>query len=781
MKNFTFFMIFSLVALFATGQTATFDWQETELSDGNILQKMTINGDIAVIAGFGNSFFKSIDGGATWDTLILKYPEFNYMDISIKGSVGYIVSGKEKMYDASPDVYASGVILKTTDGGATWSTIVAPTLGDNDSAAVSPSAALSFGWDFQSVEAVNDSVAFCGLRWYEYTPEKNITHAGAFKTSDGGKTWINLTGDLGNSVVTSIIFKGDAGFIGGNKLLYKATAASDSIVDIFAAMPGDGSDYISDITFGDSSEVYISTISDSIYFSFNSGATFDKFGTLKGGWDIVKVNDSTLVVAGGSNKSYASTDNGQTWSLLGITTSIWEIAGVVNDSINMLAKAKIYKCAVTDLVAGNYNWVIQELGSANLQKAYIADENNVTIVGSDGGFFKTTDAGLNWSPVDIPENPALDAMYEDIDFNGLTNNGDEAYACFNRFKFVDYPSSSDNYDIYWSGGIVYTDDNWETNKFLDIAKIGKADAADVTKNPNNASCNGVNTSVVKLLDDGSLLLWARWYDFSTGAKVEHSRVFKTTDGGKNWTVITEDFEKRYVQAIAASGDTIYIAGYQILLKSVDGGGSFADLYPILDEGEDDKMFINSIHLGNPGEVFLTTSVDSVYRTTDGGATFETLGGVKGANDFYKFDDNSWIFMGSSGKNKFTNSTGDVWQDCYPGTTIFEIGGVYGDNFYALAKGRFFTNDIDNFDLTTSIKEIKLDNELTVLYKPFAIELVSSESEIERCKVYSITGRLISDYEPNNRSYELLRSNFQPGIYVIEVLIEGKRHTKKIVF
>jgi len=781
MKNFTFFIIFSLFAIFTTGQNAIFDWQETELSDGNNLQKMTVNGDIAVIAGFGNSFFKSIDGGETWDTLILKYPEFNYMDISIKNSVGYIVSGKEKMYDASPDVYASGVIMKTIDGGATWTTIVAPMLGDTDSSAVSPSAALSFGWDFQSVEAVNDSVAFCGLRWYEYTPSKNISHSGVFKTSDGGANWINMSGDMGSNVITSIVFNGDNGFAGGKELLFKASASSDTLIDIFAAMPGDGTDYITDITIVDSSELYISTMLDSIYLSNDGGTTFGKFGTVKGGWDICKLNDSTLVVAGGKSKSYVSTNNGQSWSLLGISTSVWEIAGVINDSINMLTKGVIYKCAVADLVAGNYNFVQQIVNGSNLQKAFIADENNMIIVGSDGGFFKTTDAGLTWSPVAIPENPALNAMYEDIDFNGLTNNGDEAYVCFNRFKFVDYPSSSENHDIYWSGGIVYTDDNWETNKSLDIAKIGKADSDDITKNPNHVSCNGVNTSVVKLLDNGSLLLWARWYDYSTGIKVEHSRVFKTTDGGKNWTVITKDFEKNYVQAIAASGDTIYIAGYQILLKSTDGGDNFTDLYANLDEGEDDKMFINSITLGNENQFFLTTSVDSVYMTADGGVTFQTLSNSKGANDIFVFDYNSWIMMGTTGKSKFTNNEGETWADCHPGSSIWEIGGIYGDKFYALAKGKVFTNLVENFDLTTSIKEIKLDNELTVRYKPLSIEVVSLENEIERCKVYSITGKLISDYEPNNRSYELQRSNFQPGIYILDATIAGKRHTKKIVF
>jgi hypothetical protein len=272
-------------------------------------------------------------------------------------------------------------------------------------------------------------------------------------------------------------------------------------------------------------------------------------------------------------------------------------------------------------------------------------------------------------------------------------------------------------------------------------------------------------------------LWARWYE---NPKVEHSRIFKTTDAGKNWVVISDDFGSNYVQAIAAKGDTILVGGKEILLKSVNGRTDFTDLYPILDEGEDDKMFINMIRLGGENEFFVTTSVDSVFMTTDFGNTFKTIGGVKGANDFYKFDKNSWIIMGSSGKNKFTNNAGESWEDCYPGSTIFEIGGVFGDKFYALGKSKMFTNLVDNFDLTTSVKEIKLDNELSVRYKPLSIEVVS-ENEIERCKVYSITGKLISDYEPNNRSYELHRSNFQPGIYILDATIDGKRHTKKIVF
>jgi len=200
MKNFTFLMILSVLALFATAQEATFDWVETELSDSHILQKMTVNDSVGVIAGFGNTFFKSTDFGNSWDTIKLFDPQFNLPDISVKGNVGYIVTAREKAYDASPDVIASGVILKTNNGGVTWETIVAPTMGsDENDPALNPTAILSYGLDFQSVETVNDSVAFCGLRWYEYSPAgKNgkVDHSGVFKTTDGGDNWINVAATL---------------------------------------------------------------------------------------------------------------------------------------------------------------------------------------------------------------------------------------------------------------------------------------------------------------------------------------------------------------------------------------------------------------------------------------------------------------------------------------------------------------------------------------------------------------------------------------------------------
>ncbi|NCB06741.1 MAG: hypothetical protein EOM73_01095, partial [Bacteroidia bacterium] len=763
MKNYTLLFITFLLSMVTMAQQATFNWEKTTLNPDKNLQKMAVLDNEAVIAGYGNSFFKSKDGGETWDTLNFFKPGFNFMGISIKGNTGYLVSNRPKLYDASPDVCAEGVIFKTTDGGSTWTCLDLANLGSGSDASVCPADTLVYGKDFLCIETINDTVAYCAVRWYEYGVDD---HSGVFKTTDGGLTWTNISGDLEGGYVSSIVSDDDEIFIGGNKMLYRTTVTADTLANIFPLLNGSGLDYINDITVVNENEMYIITTSDSVYYSNDGGASFGQFGQLKGGNDIFKVNDSTLVVGGSSNKSYVSTNNGQTWKSLGIATSIWEVPGIINDSVYFLANAAIHKIAVADLIAGNYTFNIQAAGNNNLQKASILTDK-IIIVGNSNTWLVSSNSGQSWKSVEMPEIPVLNAFCENINFNDLSQIGNEGYLCFNRILFVDYPTSSSSNDIYWSGGILYTSDNWETVKSVDVATIGADDAYknDPSMNPYHASCNGVNTSCLAYLGNNVVLAWARWCDYSAAESTEHSRVFKSTDGGKKWTVVTDDLGKLNITAIKSKGDTVYMGGNTKLFKSVDAGTTFTNIYPNLDYGEDDAMFINAITLGEEGEVFIATVGDSIQMSVDGGNTFTVLGNVSGANDFYRFDDNSFIFMGTTGKSKFSNDGGASWQDCHPGVSIWETGGVYNNKFYALAKGDFYTVNIDALDLKTSVPVVKISNELVVRYKEASVELVSPEKKIDVCKVYSLSGKVVSVTEPAANRVEFQNQLFRPGVYI----------------
>ena len=188
MKNFTFSILFSLLALLGSAQNPVFDWQQDTISDGNTLQKMSINGNYAAIAGAGNTFVTSSNGGETWNSLNLMKPYYSLTGISIKNSIGYVVTTREKLYDADQDPLVNGVLLKTTDEGATWSVIDTVVFEPSDDPTLSPSAEKCFGLDYTAVATVNDTVAYCAARWYEYEQGGKEDYSGIFKTGDGGST-----------------------------------------------------------------------------------------------------------------------------------------------------------------------------------------------------------------------------------------------------------------------------------------------------------------------------------------------------------------------------------------------------------------------------------------------------------------------------------------------------------------------------------------------------------------------------------------------------------------
>lgn len=785
MKIFTYLLIVLLLPLAALSQTSNpvFNWKEKSLGYGN-LQEMSINGSEAIIAGFGNTFYKTTNNGGSWEEKGILKPAMSYSDLSIKGNTGYLVSLRGKLYDANLDVQKNGVLYVTKDGGATWNLIDVGGIGSGDDPALNPNAFLAFGLDFQAVECVNDSTAYCSLRWMEYsttTTSMYISRAGIFKTTDNCATWTNISGDLGSTVITTIAFSDTIGYIGGNKVLYKTSSNNNNLTDIFANLNTSGSGYVSDITVVDKNEIYVTTTSNGVFKSLDGGATFSKYTMtgVTGGWDFYKVNDNTLVFVGGANKSRVSNDGGTTWIDLKLTTSIWEIAGVMNDSLLVLANSDIYKFAISDLTAGTVNWGKYTLSDGNnLQKAHIFDENKMIIVGAAGTAKITSNKGLSWSDISLPYDPGYD---EDLDFSGLSGKGDIGYACVERFYLADYPSTSTNADVYFSGGILATTDNWATFTSLDVAKVGSAEGDDPSKNPQLSRCNGFNPQAIECLGKDTLLVWARWYDNGVDPKEEHSRVFKTTDNGKNWKVVSDDFGKVYVQDIEFEGDTGYVAGNKIFQKSVDRGETFTNMYANLDVNEDDDMFVYSVTMGNKDEVFVTTSADGILKSTDGANTFTKFTGPGGANDFYKLDNNSYMALGSSSKSYFTNNGGDTWTNCAAPSTVYEIGGVLNDSLYALGRSKFFKIAVSDLDISTSVNSLTLSNDIKVYYGVSELKLVSSEKTIDRCFVYSLDGRIVAITEPRAKVCKFNYSSFTPGMYIIAADVEGQRSTQKVVF
>lgn len=786
MKLLILVLIFSAPLLsFSQLSNPVFKWKAQEISKDNNLQGMSIHDEnTAVIAGYVRTFKITTDKGISWNDVGLLNPKYSFNDLSINDGVGYIVGRKtilvKSPIGAEEDVFVNGVLLKTSDNGATWSQLDLSKIGEGLSPAINPNAKGSIYINPFTVLSISSAGAMVFLHWFDVLSGTKKPHSAVFKTNDGGAKWTAITHDFGGVYVNAMKKFGSDIYIGGNKILLKASSENDVVTDLFPALSlvAGSTAFINEIRSFKENEIHVITIN-GVYTSADGGKTFSKLSGTTGGNDFFRLDDKTMIVLGASSASKATIDGGATWVSCYPGKTSWDIPGVFSDSLYVMATSAIYKMAVSDLKAGNYKWVSKTLveGNSILQKMKLFDGKNALIIGDDQVVKKTTDGGKTWTDVSFP---ALIVSGGKFDFRSVSTSGNAGYLTSRWVKLVDYPSGED----YFLNGLIYkTEDAWKTWKVLNTKNVGKDTPTDASKYPTLKGCYAMDNYTIECVDAKTVFMYVGWSDTISIPKTvtKHSRVFKTTDGGDLWSAVTNDFGSAIVYSIKFSGETGYLAGNKILLKTTDGGKTFTDLYPKLTIGTDSNLVISSVAMRSVDEVYFPTSNNKgVFATKDGGITFTKFSGVNGGLDFVVLDNNSFMSVGSSTANKFTNDGGTNWKDCNLGVAIFAAGKVLNDSLYVLGKSNVYKVAVADLDVKTFIAEVKSPNPLKVLYGTSALELVSAEKNIDRCMVYSISGQLVAITEPRSQNYRIEYNSFTPGIYIVGALIDGKKYTQKVI-
>jgi photosystem II stability/assembly factor-like uncharacterized protein len=161
------------------------------------------------------------------------------------------------------------------------------------------------------------------------------------------------------------------------------------------------------------------------------------------------------------------------------------------------------------------------------------------------------------------------------------------------------------------------------------------------------------------------------------AKIKPAQVFKSTDEGKTWTQIKiPPFEGRVAVAIAmhTNAQRIYIVGNNIeagsgLFRSDDGGVTWQHM-----AGQDTRIsngqgnYSSGVFVDSQNPDILYTMSTAMYRSTDGGKTFQPFKGAPGGEDYHKL----WIdptngkrmLVGSDQGASVTLDDGHTWSLWY---------------------------------------------------------------------------------------------------------------------
>ncbi len=174
---------------------------------------------------------------------------------------------------------------------------------------------------------------------------------------------------------------------------------------------------------------------------------------------------------------------------------------------------------------------------------------------------------------------------------------------------------------------------------------------------------------------GSYLFGVEFLDEETGFVAGYNpattsaTVLSTFDGGENWEVtnLTQSFGAYVVDFV--DNDIGYVCGYNgAVFKSTDGGENWT----LLVTGTTDVF--RWMHAVNEDVVYVVGGdsfalVDRIYRTTDGGESWTQVynfNGTMSIGGIYFFEDNTGIIVGHSGSENVRRTTdgGVTWTSVY---------------------------------------------------------------------------------------------------------------------
>lgn len=514
--------------------------------------------------------WKSTDGGSTWTSNTDLLPSLSISDIAINPF------NPQEMYLATGDKYGiyfmwqtwghySAGVLKSTDGGATWN----PT---------GLTYAMSNGALIHRliINPTNPNILLAA------------TKTGVFRTSDGGANWTNVrTGKFfdiefnpGNA---NIVYAGDS------LLLYRSTDGGSTWTS--TGLPSNGRMSIS-VTSGFPNTVYVYTQS-ALFYSGDAGLNFSyrvsPYGACSayGYYDMViavSPTDEDVLVAGGL-KIVLSTDGGNNWSLIS-----------------------------DDMGTPGGNMVHADQHALE----FLPGSSTAIFSGNDGGFYKTTNQGANWTDLshglDIKQyyRMASSFLTPTLMFAGSQDCGTDKITGLNAATMCYGFDGEECLVDYTNDNIVFVSTQGGSFKRSTNGGAGFT-------NISTSGCDWTSPLTMDPNDHNIVYLGG-------------SAVFKSTNNGINYTYTgyLDGFCVYSIEVAQSNSNYVYAASFGHIFRSVNAAGAWTDITGTLPVSTAAITGI-AISSTNPDIVWVNFSGfmagTKVFKTTDGGTTWTNVSGT----------------------------------------------------------------------------------------------------------------------------------------------------------
>jgi len=250
---------------------------------------------------------------------------------------------------------------------------------------------------------------------------------------------------------------------------------------------------------------------------------------------------------------------------------------------------------------GGNNWETVLLDSNLRAKGfYFFDSNTGFIVGGSyatrGYFYKTTNGGLNW--VDVTPNPFPPHLFN---LTFLNNNTGYAAGNFGVLKSTD---SGTNWITVLNANGAYP--SWGKIHFVDVNTGFYIHDTGMVFKTTNGGLNWTSSQIALSPNFRDI----KFLNNNTGIIVGTGMIFKTTNQGNTWLVVNSIVAQDFFSVFFADINTGYITAEHTVLKTTNSGNSWFSVFSEPADTIFSAYFINSetgYVCGDEGRVYKTTS------------------------------------------------------------------------------------------------------------------------------------------------------------------------------
>jgi len=310
-------------------------------------------------------------------------------------------------------------------------------------------------------------------------------------------------------------------------------------------------------------------------------------------------------------------------------------------------------------------------GRINTIASHPTNDSIVYIGSANGGVWKTTDAGVNWTPTfSNVGSQSIGAIHVE------TGNPQNVWA-----------GTGDRFDGdcsgYLSDGIFFSTDGGNTwaarNNGMSLSTVTSLATLPTNANVVLAAgfgdrCNqggDSNGGIYRSTDKGAT--WTQVMDrkvedlatipgtSTVYASAPGSGVYRSTDGGANWTLLgASNTSTRMRLAVAPSNaSVIYALTSTTLYRSDNAGSTWASVNSAACDGQCTYNLTLAVHPTNPQTVLV--GAIRPRRSTNGGSTFTTLTNTWGSTQQVHQDTHVVRYSLNDANRIWIGSDGGIWR------------------------------------------------------------------------------------------------------------------------